>query len=309
MRLYVGLTDYEWFDFLARQQPDEVNFWMPKPRAFRALQPGELFLFKLHAPHKAIVGGGFFVTYSALPLSLAWQAFGTKNGVPSAEGLREAIGRYRDITHEVDPVIGCLILAQPFFFSEPDWIAAPADWHPAIQQGKTYYMDEPVGRTLWEQVQKRLSQVPSLASLTEPRPTPEIPSGYGSPAWVRPRLGQGAFRVLVTDAYQRRCALTQERTLPVLQAAHIKPHARSGPHEIRNGLLLRADLHILFDRGYLTVTPDLHVEVSRRIKEDYENGREYYTLHGRSLAALPQNPADRPAREFLEWHNQHVFLG
>jgi len=100
------------------------------------------------------------------------------------------------------------------------------------------------------------------------RPAREIPSGYGSPYLVRPRLGQGAFRVLVIDAYQRRCAITGERTLPVLQAAHIKPHASSGPHEVRNGLLLRADLRILFDRGYVTVTPDLRVEVSRRIRED-----------------------------------------
>jgi putative restriction endonuclease len=40
---------------------------------------------------------------------------------------------------------------------------------------------------------------------------------------VQPRLGQGAFRLLVTDAYQRRCAVTGERTLPVLDAAHIRP--------------------------------------------------------------------------------------
>lgn len=165
-----------------------------------------------------------------------------------------------------------------------------------------------MGRRLWEQVIDRLQRTSSSAS-ADLRPAREIPSGYGSPYLVRPRLGQGAFRVLVIDAYQRRCAITGERTLPVLQAAHIKPHAYSGPHEVRNGLLLRADLRILFDRGYVTVTPDLRVEVSRRIKEDYENGREYYALHGRSLMVLPPRPSDRPAREFLEWHNQNVFRG
>jgi hypothetical protein len=53
-------------------------------------------------------------------------------------------------------------------------------------------------------------------------------SRYGNPLMVRPRLGQGSFRVLVTETYQRRCALTGEKTLPVLEAAHIKPYAELG---------------------------------------------------------------------------------
>ena len=44
---------------------------------------------------------------------------------------------------------------------------------------------------------------------------------YGDPVLVRPRLGQGTFRVLVTDNYRRRCAVTGEKALPVLDAAHI----------------------------------------------------------------------------------------
>ena len=61
MQAYVGITDYEWYQLLAsRPQLDEVNFWQPGgSRGFRALQPGELFLFKLHAPRHSIVGGGF----------------------------------------------------------------------------------------------------------------------------------------------------------------------------------------------------------------------------------------------------------
>jgi putative restriction endonuclease len=50
---------------------------------------------------------------------------------------------------------------------------------------------------------------------------------------------------------------------------------------ISNGLLLRSDLYRLFDRGYLTVdADDMTIVVSPRIKEEYENGRAYYTLHG-----------------------------
>jgi putative restriction endonuclease len=77
---------------------------------------------------------------------------------------------------------------------------------------------------------------------------------------------------------------------------------------VKNGILLRSDLHKLFDIGYLTVTPNLRVEVSKRIKEEYENGREYYAHHGRQLIVLPQSVKERPSREFLEWHNQSVFV-
>ena len=49
--------------------------------------------------------------------------------------------------------------------------------------------------------------------------------------------------------------MTQERTLPVLEAAHINAYAHGGPHQLSNGLLLRSDLHTLFDRGYITVDP------------------------------------------------------
>ena len=132
---------------------------------------------------------------------------------------------------------------------------------------------------------------------------------FGAEYLTRARLGQGAFRVLVTEAYARRCAITGERTLPVLEAAHIKPYSVNGPHLVSNGLLLRSDLHILFDEGYLTVTDDLRVHVSSKIKEQYENGREYYQYRDRPLITIPDRKDERPAMDFLRWHNEEVFLG
>ncbi len=120
---------------------------------------------------------------------------------------------------------------------------------------------------------------------------------------VRPRLGQGTFRVIVTDAYERRCAITGERTLPVLEAAHIKPYSSGGPHEPGNGLLLRSDLHTLFDQGYVNVDADqLKVVVSSRIREEFENGRDYYHLHGRAIR-LPRETDSLPSHEYLAFHN------
>jgi putative restriction endonuclease len=136
----------------------------------------------------------------------------------------------------------------------------------------------------------------------------EAGARFGEPHLIRPRLGQGAFRVLVTDIYGRRCAVTQERTLPALEAAHIRPYGDGGEHEARNGLLLRRDIHSLFDAGYVTVTPDLNFEVSRRIREEFDNGRHYYALHGKQIEP-PKEIDQRPDPRALSWHNENCFRG
>lgn len=111
----------------------------------------------------------------------------------------------------------------------------------------------------------------------------------------------------VTDFYEKRCAITGERTLPVLDAAHIKPYTLVHRHEVSNGLLLRSDLHRLFDGGYLTVEPkDRKVLVSKRIKEEFENGREYYKLEGQSIRE-PSVSWAKPSIENLQYHASVLF--
>jgi len=306
MKLWVGVTDEDWFDHLRHLEPDEVNFWQPSgARTFRALEPGELFLFKLHSPKNFVVGGGHFVSYSALPTSLAWDAFQEKNGVRSLAELLARVRRYRRQDRSVDPVIGCNVLANPFFLAKGDWIPAPRDWAPNIVQGKTYDTTTAQGAALWQALAAALQRNRVLDEIAE---GPEAEADrFGAEYLTRSRLGQGAFRVLVIDAYQRRCAVTGERTLPVLEAAHIRPYANQGPHQVRNGILLRSDLHKLFDVGYITVTRDLRLEVSPRLREEWHNGREYYAHHGQRLEFLPPNLADQPSPEYLAWHNQEVF--
>lgn len=299
---YVGVTDFDWYQLLAGQPGiDEVNFWKPGgQQGFSALRPGGLFLFKLHAPRNAIVGGGLFAHFTRLPISLASDAFGIKNGATSLAQLRARVERFRRSGPSVeDYSIGCILLEQPFFLPSRSWIPAPADWHPNIVQGKGYDLTTGVGREIWAALQGWLRDPVAPRVSDSPR--------YGPPVEVLPRLGQGSFRVVVTDAYERRCAITGERTLPALDAAHIKPYSASGENRVSNGLLLRSDLHRLFDRGYLTVRPDLRVAVSRRIREEFENGRLYYAMDGTTLR-LPIRMEFRPDSTALEWHGEEVFL-
>ena len=309
MKYFVGVTDKAWFSFLAARRAPEVNFWRPGGAStFRAVSHGSPFLFKLHAPDNFIVGGGFFVKYDALPLSLAWEAFGENNGASDIDTLSASIRGYRK-DGAIDPVIGCVVLAEPFFFERADWIPIPADWAPNIVQGKTYDTAESTGAALWREVSDRLlAQNADLGADLLKDAAMNSEANFGGLYLARARLGQGAFRVLVTSAYSRRCAVSGERVLPALEAAHIKPHSKSGPNRVTNGLLLRSDIHRLFDRGYVTVLPDLMVEVSPAIREEFENGREYYAFRGHSLVQVPQSGVDRPSGEYLEWHNANVFM-
>jgi len=288
MKLYVGVTDNDWFRFLAaRPELDEVNFWQPGGnRLFRTLQIGEPFLFKLHAPRNFIVGGGFFAHASILPASLAWEAFGEKNGAETFSEMRARIVKYR--RGNVEPHdklnVGCIILTQPFFLQEDDWIPVPKDFSLNIVQGKSYDMTEGTGRELWERVQGSLP-------LGEAKEIAEEPTEmYGAPTLIRTRLGQGSFRVMVTDTYERSCAISHERALPVLEAAHIQAVSEGGQHRVDNGLLLRSDIHRLYDAGYITVTPDYKVRVSHKLKDDFDNGDPYYPYDKTEIWLPPSEP-------------------
>ncbi len=192
-------------------------------------------------------------------------------------------------------------MEQPTFFSVGSWVREPRDWRPNIVQGRTLDLSTGEGRRIWTDVMDRIGR----RKIAEPAPEG---ARYGTEVVIQPRLGQGTFRVLVTDVYRRRCAVTGERTLPVLEAAHVRPYAEGGRHELTNGIFLRSDRHTLFDRGYVTITPDYRLEVSRRIRDEFENGRDYYALHGRDVR-VPAAPDQRPAPILLDWHNTQRFKG
>jgi HNH endonuclease len=308
VEFWVANTDLDWFEFLAAHESvDEVNFWSGSVIPPKRLPQGAPWIFKLHVRQGGwVVGGAYFATFTPITVRFAWDAFGELNGAPSYEALLRAVSRYsvRRIDGDTTPS-GSAVLLQPFFLPPQLWVHPPAAWSVNLTRGKSYdSTDGGEGQLLWERVQRARVMLRADGAV----PLAEVPGGYGSPTLIRPRLGQGAFRVMVTEAYQRRCAVTNERTLPVLDAAHIKPFALVGEHELSNGLLLRSDLHTLFDRGYVTVTPNLEFRVSRKIRDQFENGRDYYALDRRPVR-LPVAPNPQPSREMLEWHSDVVFKG
>ncbi len=170
---------------------------------------------------------------------------------------------------EFNPVIGCTILTLPFYLQEKLCINPPLDWSSNIVTGKNCEIKAgSEGLRLFEEAQRsfRLAN-PELSVVEEP-----LEQRLGKELMIRPRLGQGGVRVMVLYEYSCCCAITGEKTLPVLEAAHIKPYSENGPHRI-------------------------------------SNGREYYALHGKQLVSMPEDPGNRPASNFLEWHRNHCYRG
>ena len=239
--LYVANTDNAWFDFLASEQGlMEVNFWWPGERAFRVLQQGEILAFRLKSPRNKIGGFGIFSNYSLLPIQIAWETFGRANGVSSLGGLRNAIAQFRtNVSVGLSTNVGSTVLVQPVFFPSHLWFDVPESWAPSIVRGKQYSTDSTEGLQLWE----RLLETARLCGATNaPGFASQEQARFGSPTLITPRLGQGAFRIAVTEAYGRQCAVTNGKVLPALDAAHIKPYGEGGLHLKSNGILLRKDL-------------------------------------------------------------------
>ncbi len=309
MSVYVYPTDWRWFTFL-RERPglDEVNFWQPFAQVpFKALKAGDLFFFRLKAPRNDIAGVGIFEYSSVLPLSMAWDVFGEGNGFDNDIDFYNAIISYRarDAGWTLVPpvMLSCIVLRAPVFLDQSSWVTAPPEYSPTLTKGRSFGTDSEVAQRLsaWAMTQMHQHRVELIADKAAAKVS-------FTERLVRQRLGQGAFRFAVVDTYARRCAVTGERTLPILDAAHIQPVEKGGEHRLDNGLLLRSDVHRLFDLGYVTVDQQGQFRVSARLRGEWQNGKIYYDMD-RIQVRMPEQLELRPSRDQLGWHNDVVFKG
>ena len=112
---------------------------------------------------------------------------------------------------------------------------------------------------------------------------------------IAQRQGQRAFRRSLLEAYGGHCAITNCNVSETLEAAHIFPYRGEETNHITNGVLLRADLHTLFDLGLIAIdTSDFSIVVANHIRTT-----EYGDLHGKTLG-LPADSVSCPSKEALD---------
>ncbi|MBI2793885.1 MAG: HNH endonuclease [Ignavibacteria bacterium] len=307
MKYWIGNTNNTWFNNLSNLKPlpPEVNFWVPSGRGFKALSPGCPFLFRLLSPVDKIAGVGFFLGFQRLPMRLAWETFEMENGLSSFQELSDAINRSRTIKAGSLDEIGCIILENPVFFPREQWVSVPSSFSRNIQNGKTFDTEITEHQPTWNRVWAILQQ--DIGHTSVGKTSLVTPTFFGKEYLRKSRPGQGAFRIAVQNAYQSKCAITGESTLSVLQAAHIQPVEYDGPNDVMNGLLLRSDIHILYDDGLVGITPDYRIQINKKIRDLYINGKVYYYWHGKELTVLPNDVDFQPKKDRLEWHMDTIF--
>lgn len=328
VKIVVGVTDNRWAAFLRDHgHLTEANFWQPSPHGFRALSPGEPFLFKtkdpkqfkaLNIPGYHLVGGGFFDEYVEMRVSEAWTVWGAANGVASEAELLSRAQTYRSSKAEStdpDPTIGCVVLRNIFFAERGEELFEPPHWSRNIVTYASYELAGARGRpdtdyvghafaVLHHRARIDFAWEPDLRGVDLEWNGPR----YGPPVLVRPRMGQGHFKRAVADAYRHRCAVTTSATFPSLEAAHIRPFADGGKHAVSKGLLLRTDVHRLYDRGYISVDADLRLRVSPQLRSHGWNVTEFYEREAAGYRiAVPNDPDHSPDRDSLAWHFETKF--
>ncbi|MGP0064946.1 MAG: HNH endonuclease, partial [Isosphaeraceae bacterium] len=118
-------------------------------------------------------------------------------------------------------------------------------------------------------------------------------------ALIVQRRGQSEFREALLRAYDSACCFSGCAVEQVLEAAHIVPYQGPATNHVRNGLLLRTDLHTLFDLGLITID----AATMTIIVDPALAGSIYAEFDGRTIRR-PRDPNDRPAEGFLEYHRQ-----
>lgn len=313
MRAYVFPTDREWATFLrARPEIREVNFWVPSATTFKALTPGQPFLFKSKAADgNRLIGGGLFSGFTTLSVSEAWATYAEGNGSPTQSQLLGRINAYRYRTGaqpDADPQIGCILLREVFWAPRNGEIDTPLSLQVSgMVRGRSFdpshqdyrYIEQAAVDLIWRSTAMAWEPEGELAQFVA-GPT------RGASRTVIPRVGQQAFKGLLLTAYKRTCAITGSHITPTLDAAHIRPVEHDGEHRLDNGLLLRTDVHRLFDAGLLGVDGHHRLQVSPHIRKLWGNGKEFYERQG-EVIGLPDRRVDRPHKDFLDWHMSEVF--
>jgi len=182
-----------------------------------------------------------------------------------------------------------VLLENPVFFDKADWIDVPSDWGSSIVQDKGYDTTLGKGALLWKHIEMLLSAGHGRTS--SGIPSSVIPNVFGKEYLRKSRPGQAGFR------------------LGLLDAAHIQPVERQGSNELTNGLVLRSDMHKLYDDGMIAVAPDRTIMICKQIRELYVNGKVYYSWDGKPLTITPKDEHLLPSTERLEWHMKNVWIG
>lgn len=310
-KIYVGITDTNWLEFIKGHKSSikkYINFWKPSAKVFKAIEPGDLFLFKLHenkayGENGEIVGGAYFVSFEQMSVLDAWDRFGFGNGAKAPLELQLALDKYR-VRNSIDSdIIGCIVLRDPFFFKKDRWIESPADWKKEIVSGKKYDISEGVGYELYQLTLKAIKANSDDSVMVEIDNKAEQLSLFGKEreTYIKTRVNQSVFRERLLEKYDS-CCLCKVSDPRFLIASHIKPWAASQADEKLdddNGLLLCPNHDALFDAGFISFEDDGSILISKHLSQ-------IDALFMNVDKKLKIKPTEGN-KKYLKYHRENIF--
>ncbi|MEP2446582.1 MAG: HNH endonuclease [Balneola sp.] len=301
----IGTTDQDWFEYLRDLNKDIklslINFWTPTPWNFKALEKGDRFYFMLKSPIRKIGGYGIFERYEENLPSEAWEKYLQSNGASALNELLNRVDKYagkNSIEYQKGNIdkIGSIILTDPVFFDDSDFFDPHAfgfEYSKHIVKFKTF--DSDFTHSLNHNINFTKEETNDYQLIDENIPIDK------ELIEKKKRESQSLFRKQLLKAYDYKCAVSRETSVEVLEACHIQPYKNNDSNHIQNGLLLRADLHILFDKGFIYIDEDYRIWISSTL-----NSKFYNSYHGRHIH-LPNNESDKPSKLALKHHKENMF--
>ena len=307
VKAYVGVTDGDWYRFLAsRPAANEVNFWRPSGDARSGRPPGRAV--PLQDATTRTTASSAAASTAASP-GCGYPRRGSSSGKATAPRHRpdaapdRPLPKYTRSRRRTTRSSAASSSATPASSRRPG--RSPTGFRAQHRAGPELRPRRPRGRATSPNCSQRLLGAPAEVDLA---------AALGRPAGVRRsppgpyRLGQQAFQAVVLDAYGRRCAITGDQD-PSRAAGGAHP-ARCPPaaNTASTTACCCAPTYTPCSTAATwPSTPDTACWSARGCGQDFGNGEQFYARAGQQIT-LPRRVADRPAREALEWHLDEVFL-
>ena len=244
----------------------------------------------LKSPIRQIGGFGEFVEYKNLSAVQAWNEFGYRNGRASRQEFIDSIQDYIDKNSGKfggQPInintyeIGCIVLNNCEFWDD-NYFIDPANHNIdfATQVVTIKYFDQ------YDPFKQEQDERDNFNLVNEPRN--EIQRTTNA------REGQSEFKGKILRAYNNTCCITGETTPELLEAAHIQEYRNRSSNHVQNGLLLRVDIHRLYDNRLIFIDRNFVIHISNIVRSD-----QYKQYDGKAIT-LPSLISDRPSVDALE---------
>ena len=293
-KFYVAITTTQWFSFLKNEYQNGrsykfVNFWTPSTATFKALNEGDMFLFKLHSnklkgENGEIVGGAIFSHHEVLSINDAWKKFGKGNGTNTVDEISLMLEKIVERNgYKTTPKIGCIILKNVFFLKS--FIQEPSNWNKAIVRGKTYSTDEAIGADLYNQVMEQINSK----------------NDRNSKCKTRIFISQTNL-IKLPDRTRHECALCKMDNIELLEICSIKPETDCSEIEksdINNYLVFCPNHAMLFKKGFISFNDTGNILISNKI-----NGSNCILLN---INPLMKISISKENKDYFNFHREHIF--